>query len=110
MPPRLWGQSTRDDPPNPRNSSEPSLSGGSSYRSPADLLSIEHGVEPALAPLLDDPERLTIDGGEAATLADVAGYRVCDLAGYLLASKRGENWPDEVDPAVRDARIEHLRS
>lgn len=78
-------------------------------RSGADLLSIAHGVEAALAPLLDDPARLTIDGGEAATLADVAGYRVCDLAGYLIASRRGESWPDDVDPTVRDARIESLR-
>ena len=78
-------------------------------RSGADLLSIEHGVEEALAPLLDNHRLMTIDGSEAATLADAAGYRVCDLAGYLLAAKRGENWPDDVDPAIRDARIERLR-
>ena len=78
-------------------------------RSGADLLSIEHGVEDALAPLLDDHRPLSIDGSEAATLAETAGYRVSDLAGYLLAAKRGESWADDVDPAVRDASIERLR-
>jgi hypothetical protein len=78
-------------------------------RSAADLLSIEHGVEDALTPLLDDQQPLSIDGSEAATLADTAGYRVSDLAGYLLATKRGETWADDVDPAVRDAGIARLR-
>jgi hypothetical protein len=63
-------------------------------RSGADLLSIEHGVESALAPLLDDEQRLVIDGGETATVADTAGYRIADLAGYLLAVRRGEPWMD----------------
>jgi hypothetical protein len=78
-------------------------------RSSADLLSIEHGVQEALEPLLDDQQPLSIDGSEAATLSDTAGYRVSDLAGYLLATKRGESWTDDVDPAVRDAGIERLR-
>ena len=72
-------------------------------RSGSDLLSIKHGVEDALRPLLDDTRPLSIDGSEAATLADTAGYRVADLAGYLLATKRGETWTDDIDPAVRDA-------
>lgn len=78
-------------------------------RSGSDLLSIEHGVEDALRPLLDDTRPLSIDGSEAATLADTAGYRVADLAGYLLATKRGETWTDDIDPAVRDASIQRLR-
>jgi hypothetical protein len=78
-------------------------------RSGADLLSIEDGVEQALAPLLDDERRLTIHGGETSTVADTAGYRIADLAGYLIATRRGEPWPDDPDPAVRDTELERLR-
>lgn len=78
-------------------------------RSGRDLLSIDHGVEDALAPLLDDARPLSIDGSEAATQADLAGYRVADLAGYLLATRRGEDWTDDLDPEVRDAGMQPLR-
>jgi hypothetical protein len=56
-------------------------------RSGSDLLSIKDGVEAALTPLLDDDRLLTIHGGETATVAHEAGYRVADLARYLLAQR-----------------------
>jgi hypothetical protein len=58
-------------------------------RSGTDLLSIRDGVEEALASLLDDDRPLTIGGGETASLAQAAGYRIADLGGYLLAARRG---------------------
>jgi hypothetical protein len=78
-------------------------------RSGADLLSIQNGVEQALTPLLDDERPLSIDGGETATVAHTNAYRIADLAGDLLAQRRGEPWRDDPDPAVRDAEIERLR-
>src|SRR5919201_5712220 len=59
-------------------------------RSGEDLLSIRDGVEEALTPLLDDERPLNIHGSEAATVAYDSGYRISDLAGYLLAKHRGE--------------------
>jgi hypothetical protein len=58
-------------------------------RSGEDLLSIKAGVEEALTPLLADDKPITIHGSEAATIAHDAGYRVADLARYLLDEKRG---------------------
>jgi hypothetical protein len=78
-------------------------------RSGKDLLSIEDGVEEALLPLLDDQKLLTIGGGETATVAHSAGYRVADLAGYLLAERRGEPFGEDWDPAARDRILERLR-
>jgi hypothetical protein len=78
-------------------------------RSGKDLLSIEDGVEQALTPLLDDDKPLRIVGSESATLAHDAGYRVADLAGYLLAERRGEEFGEDPDPAARDRIIERLR-
>ncbi len=78
-------------------------------RSGKDLLSIKHGVEEALEPLLDDDTRLTIHGGEASTVADTNGYRIADLAGYLLAQRRGEQWGEEPDPAARDRDLARMR-
>ena len=59
-------------------------------RSGNDLLSIQDGVEEALTPLLDDEDLLTIHGGETATVAHNEGYRVDDLARYLLAERRAQ--------------------
>ncbi len=59
-------------------------------RSGEDLLSIENGVEEALTPLLDDDKLLTIHGGETATVAHNEGYRIADLARYLLAARRAQ--------------------
>ena len=78
-------------------------------RSGKDLLSIQDGVEEALLPLLDDQKLLTIAGGETATVAHSAGYRVSDLAGYLLAERRGEPFGEDWDPAARDRILERLR-
>jgi hypothetical protein len=78
-------------------------------RSGEDLLSIKEGVEEALAPLLDDNTRLTIHGGEASTVADTNGYRIADLAGYLLARRHGQQWGEEPDPAVRDRELARMR-
>ena len=58
-------------------------------RSGEDLLSIKDGVEEALTPLLGDDKPITIHGSEAATIAHDAGYRIADLARYLLDEKRG---------------------
>jgi len=78
-------------------------------RSGKDLLSIEDGVEEALTPLLDDDKPLMIHGSETATVADNARYRVADLAGYLLAERRGEAFGEDPDLAARDRIIERLR-
>jgi len=85
------------------------LPGHTVNRSGTDLLSIQDGVEQALTPLLDDDRKLTIDGSEAATLAELASYRIADLAAYLLTTRRGESFTDDPDPAARDAIIERLR-
>ena len=79
-------------------------------RSATDLLSIPEGVEDALRPLLDDTRPLTIHGGETSTVADTARYRVADLAGYLLAARRGEEWGADPDVAARDEGLERLRA
>ena len=54
-----------------------------------ELLSLPAGVEDALLPLLDDASPLMIEGSEAATIATDAGYRISDLAAYLLSLHRG---------------------
>ena len=71
-------------------------------RSGRDLLSIGRGVDEALTPLLDDGRPLAIVGSETATVSEQAGYRISDLAAYLIATHRGEAWADDPDPAVRD--------
>lgn len=67
-------------------------------------------VEQALRPLLTDDRELVIDGSEEATIARAARYRVADLAGYLIAVRRGLSWRDDLDPTVRDGEIERVRA
>jgi hypothetical protein len=64
-------------------------------RSGKDLLSIRRGVDDALTPLLEDERPLAIVGSETATVAEMAGYRISDLASYLIATYRGETWSDK---------------
>ena len=49
-----------------------------------------------------------IHGSETATVTEGAGYRVADLAGYLLAERRGEARRGP-GPAARDRIIARLR-
>ena len=74
------------------------------------LLSLGEGAEAALLPLLDDARPLSIEGSEAATINSRAGYRVADLAAWLLASSRGLAWRDDPDPRARDEEIARVRS
>lgn len=71
------------------------------------LIALPSGVEAALAPLMTDNRKLAIAGSETATVNEMNGYRVSDLAAYLIAQHRGLQWKDSRDPAVRD--IENAR-
>lgn len=74
------------------------------------LVGLSAGVREALEPLLGDPRELEIMGSQAATLQRANRYRICDLAGYLLAQHEHAPWQDSADPAVRDASNARLRS
>ncbi|HEX7837708.1 MAG TPA: hypothetical protein VF469_09610 [Kofleriaceae bacterium] len=63
----------------------------------------------ALEPLLADRRSLEIVGSQAATLQRAHRYRICDLAGYLLAQHEHVSWQDSADPAMRDASNAGLR-
>lgn len=67
------------------------------------LVGLRAGVREALEPLLADRRPLEFVGSQAPTLQRVRGYRICDLAGYLLAQHEQVAWQDSADPAVRDA-------
>jgi hypothetical protein len=66
------------------------------------LIGLPAGVREALEPLLADQRPLEIMGSQAATLQRANKYRICDLAGYLLAQREGVPWQDSPDPVVRD--------
>jgi hypothetical protein len=67
------------------------------------LVGLRAGVREALEPLLVDRRPLEFVGSQAPTLQRARGYRICDLAGYLLAQHEHVAWQDSADPAVRDA-------
>jgi hypothetical protein len=73
------------------------------------LLGLGAEGDAALVPLLDDHRELRLEGSEAATLQASRGFRVADLAAYLLGRLRGLSWEDAADPAERDRRIAALR-
>lgn len=73
------------------------------------LVGLPAGVRPALEPLLGDTRLLEIMGSQAATLQLENKYRICDLAGYLLAQHEHVPWQDAPEPAVRDASNARLR-
>lgn len=73
------------------------------------LVGLRAGVREALAPLLSDCRLLEIIGSQEATLQRAHGYRICDLAGYLLAQHEHVPWEDAPDPAARDRNLERLR-
>jgi hypothetical protein len=100
------GAGLRDD----RTHNRWGLPGHFTGRPGDELLSLEHGVEDALAPLLDDDRRLQIIGSEEATLADDAGFRIADLAAYLLSSYRGTDWAAPASTRKRDKDIKRLKS
>jgi hypothetical protein len=74
------------------------------------LLRLSAGVRDALVPLLDDCRPLEIIGSQEATLQAKHKYRVCDLAGYLLAQYEKKAWKDAPDAATRDQNREKLRA
>jgi hypothetical protein len=74
------------------------------------LISLSHGVDEALTPLLDDHGELNITGSEAATLQSRARFRIADLAGYLLSRYHGLPWKVETGIARRDEAIARLRT
>jgi len=49
------------------------------------------------------------NGSQAATLQRAHQYRICDLAGDLLAQHEHAPWDDAPDPAARDQNIARLR-
>ena len=73
------------------------------------LVGLSAGVREALEPLLADRRQLEIMGSQAATLQRANKYRICDLAGYLLAQREDVPWQDSADPAVRDESNARLR-
>lgn len=74
------------------------------------LVRLRGGVRQALEPLLDDRRALDIVGSQGATLQRAHGYRICDLAGYLLAQHEQRDWQDSPEPAARDASNAALRN
>lgn len=78
-------------------------------RTSAGLLALGGAPADALAPLLDVTQPLHIDGSEAAAVQHQSRYRVCDLAGYLIATALGLGWTDDPDPRRRDGEIQRVR-
>ena len=74
-----------------------------------ELAALPSGVEEALAPLLDDDAPLIIDGSEGPAISELAGYRIADLAAYLISMHRGSAWDAPEDVAARDGFIASLR-
>jgi hypothetical protein len=74
------------------------------------LLSLGDDASDALTPLLDDDRRLEIEGSEEATLDEQAGYRICDLAAYLLSRLDGAPWDAPADVRRRSAYIDGLKA
>jgi hypothetical protein len=74
------------------------------------LVSLPAGVRGALEPLLFDRRELEIMGSQAATLQRASKYRICDIAGYLLAQHEHADWQDSTDPALRDQSNAGLRA
>jgi hypothetical protein len=73
------------------------------------LAALPSGVDEALSPLLDDEAPLVIDGSEGPAISALAGYRIADLAAYLLCRHRGSDWDAPPDTAQRDRFIANLR-
>lgn len=73
------------------------------------LLTLRHGLTQALLPLLDNPKRLEIVGSDAATTQTLAGYRIADLAAYLLSIHFNLAWVDSPDTRQRDQQIGALK-
>jgi hypothetical protein len=74
-----------------------------------ELVALPSGVAEALSPLLDDQAPLIIDGSEAPAISDLAGYRIADLAAYLLSKHRGSDRDAPEDMAQRDRFITALK-
>ena len=74
------------------------------------LLSLDSGVVEALLPLLDDNSRLSIEGSEEATLDHQRGYRIADLAAYLISRHRGSSWSAAPKVKRRDKDIAALKA
>jgi hypothetical protein len=73
------------------------------------LVALPSGVDEALEPLLDDNAPLVIEGSEAATINEMAHYRIADLAAYLLSLHRGSVWDAPVKPSKRAKFIARLK-
>jgi hypothetical protein len=73
------------------------------------FLSLSHGVDEALTPLLDEQAELHIMGSEAATLQAQAHFRIADLAAYLLSRYHGLPWKTHIGIAQRDRATARLR-
>jgi hypothetical protein len=69
----------------------------------------EHATR-KLVPILDDDRPLPYEGSEEATIASMHRLRYKDLAAGLLAAMRAVPFPDQADPARRDATIAALRA
>jgi hypothetical protein len=74
------------------------------------LLALGDDAKDALAPVLDDDRRLEIEGSEEATLDEQAGYRICDLAAYLVSRLDGTSWDAPSDVRRRTRYIEGLKA
>ncbi len=83
------------------------------HRDSLAALAVEHAAEiaPELEALLDDDDRVFIEGSEEATIGAVYAHRVCDYAAIILSEHFGYTIPElrEIDPGVRDSGIIELR-
>lgn len=74
------------------------------------LMALGEQATRRLAPMLDDDRLLEYEGSEEATIASMHHVRYKDLAAGLLAAMHGVAFPEQPDPARRDATIESLRA
>ena len=73
------------------------------------LLSFGDAAIPGLLPLLNDRRPLGYFGSEEPTLNEKMGYRVSDLAAYLLSELTGRPYSFAPEPSVRAEDIRRLK-
>jgi hypothetical protein len=71
-------------------------------------VALGRGALPCLSRLLDDRRPLGYHGSEEPTLSAAMGYRVCDLAAYLISEITGRHFENARDPEERDKVIAEL--
>ncbi len=74
------------------------------------VLELGQAATPHFLPLLDDDTPLSYAGSEEATIGNRYGYRVKDVAAFLLSRVEMASYGVVVDAEERDRRIDALRA